>query len=311
MSLYKSNRFALLFYLGFLIASVLIGFVFLFFSIDITLYSAFPLYLLYFGGAALLFARREKLSAAELGFRPLSLKGVVAAFALGILLQPGCMMLSYLSDLVFSNPESEAISDMAGYPLPLLLVSVALLPAFFEELICRGVVLHGYKHAPLWALALFPALYFGVLHGNFQQALYACALGAVFACIDRSADSILPSMIAHFTLNGCQITLAWLFEQHPEWFETGEEIIETSIADDLRFYLTVTAVTLPFIAICFRALKKSKPQNAIVSEAPVVSDAPEAPDVSEEKRSSFAVMWPMYLALLFGFALMIAQEFAP
>jgi membrane protease YdiL (CAAX protease family) len=46
------------------------------------------------------------------------------------------------------------------------------------------------------------------MHLNGQQFLYAFVLGSIFAYIVRVSGSIFTSMIAHFTVNGIQVTMA-------------------------------------------------------------------------------------------------------
>ena len=50
-----------------------------------------------------------------------------------------------------------------------------------------------------------------MLHLNLQQFLYAFALGALFAYMARITDSIIPSMVAHFTINGSQVLMQRFF----------------------------------------------------------------------------------------------------
>ena len=319
MQPYKSNRFALLFYLGFLIAGTLIAMLFALLLPDApSLAVSFPLYLIFFGGAVLVFCLRNRLRAGNIGLKPVTLRTVLMAILLGLLLQPGCMLISYLTGFLFTNVKSGEIVSMAEYPLPLILAAGALLPGFFEELVCRGVILQGYRRAPVWIAVLMSSLYFGVLHGNFQQAIYAAALGAVFAWMDLSADSIIPSMISHFTLNGTQLALAWLMDRNPSLFGAEAEAEEAASVfswPEFFAFLRITLITVPFIVICLQQLRKNRPAStgmageALTGTAGEASAPDEAPFPDEEApASSPAQMWPMYLALVLGILYMLLTE---
>ena len=82
-----------------------------------------------------------------------------------------------------------------------VLLVVALLPAFFEETLLRGIVLSGIKDCGTVAVCLLSGLLFAVLHMNPVQTVYQFICGCLFALIAVRSGSVIPSMIAHFANN--------------------------------------------------------------------------------------------------------------
>lgn len=181
-----------------------------------------------------------------LGFKRLPLKSLLVCVALGFLIQPLMSFISTLSSLVFENITDASMEEMAKMPLPALLLTIGLLPAVFEELICRGMLLHGYKDTPLWYALLVPALFFGLLHMNLQQITYAFAAGIYMALLVKITGSIWSSMIVHFLVNGTQSLLVYLSIQ-PEM--AGSALAAVESMDPLSALVGVSIVSgicLPF-----------------------------------------------------------------
>lgn len=132
---------------------------------------------------------------------------VLFSFLIAIFVQPFMMVLSALSSLFFTNDVANLISELDSYPTLLLIAVIALTPAICEEITMRGILLSGYDEIDIKKTMLLNGLFFGMLHLNLQQFLYAFALGALFAYMVRLTNSIIPSMVAHFTINGSQVLL--------------------------------------------------------------------------------------------------------
>lgn len=77
----------------------------------------------------------------------------------------------------------------------------AVLPAFAEEFIFRGIIFGSYRRSKMLGGIFLSAFLFGLMHMNFNQFLYAFALGIYFAFLVEATGSILSSMLAHFTVN--------------------------------------------------------------------------------------------------------------
>jgi membrane protease YdiL (CAAX protease family) len=133
----------------------------------------------------------------------------ILAFVFALLVQPALMLLSAFSSSLFHNYVDESMVQYLERPFWVSFICVAVLPALFEELICRGIFLSGCKDMSIYAAALLCGLFFGMLHLNPQQALYAVFFGAFCALVAIGADSVLPAILAHGVINGTQLFLAY------------------------------------------------------------------------------------------------------
>ncbi len=78
---------------------------------------------------------------------------------------------------------------------------IAILPACFEELTFRGVMLNGYENESPRTIIFISALTFALMHENIQQFGYAFVGGIIMASFSYRSRSIFPAMILHFGNN--------------------------------------------------------------------------------------------------------------
>ena len=98
-----------------------------------------------------------------------------------------------------------------GY-FPMLFV-MAVMPAFNEEFLCRGILYGAYRQRAKTTGIWLSALAFGLFHLNFNQMLYAVYLGIVLALMVEATGSIYTSMLMHFLLNGFNVTMNFMANQ--------------------------------------------------------------------------------------------------
>lgn len=280
----------------------------------------------------------------EIGFRKIGFSDVLISVCLGILIQPGAMLISYLSSFIFTDIVTDAINqELFETPLLLLIVYTAIVPAVFEETATRGIILFGYrKSLPRWALILFPSLVFGIMHGNATQFLYATVMGCIFAVMDLDANSIFPSMISHFTLNATQTLLA-AWTSTLDYTEEAYDAAEAAAFDPeaLMIYLVLTGLSLPLIIGCLKRLRNNglrrKAQEPDLTAVPAadVLPVPETDDAmldalraslteqpaeqpsaettadgSPRKLPPFREMMPLYAGFVLGLILIALMEWA-
>lgn len=106
----------------------------------------------------------------------------------------------------------------APMPLPLNsfswlvanLVFLAVLPAIFEELLFRGIILNGLKQYGKVKAVIFSALLFALMHGSIDQTLYPILLGIVFGFVAIKTNSVVPTIIMHFINNSTVIIINYI-----------------------------------------------------------------------------------------------------
>ena len=123
----------------------------------------------------------------------------------------GLMFTSFAFDLLFTGvfgyqqPDLPAI-DTAGKAV-LAIVFMGAFPAFFEELIFRGVVLRGLAPLGKWKAVLISAAAFAMAHMSPAQTVHQFLLGIVMALLAWETGSILAPMLIHFINNAVAIIL--------------------------------------------------------------------------------------------------------
>ncbi len=99
------------------------------------------------------------------------------------------------------------VPSMDGFGLIGVLLVVAVLPAIFEELIFRGLVLQGLKSFGTVGAVLLCGGLFAIYHQNPAQTLYQFCCGAAFALMAIRAGSIFPTVVSHFVNNALIVIL--------------------------------------------------------------------------------------------------------
>jgi len=88
-----------------------------------------------------------------------------------------------------------------GESFPVAILVHALVPALLEELLFRYIPIKMLlPYSERWAVIL-SSVYFSLIHANLFQIPYAFIAGILFALIDISAESVIPSFFIHFINN--------------------------------------------------------------------------------------------------------------
>lgn len=142
--------------------------------------------------------------------------GKTGGFLFAIIVVIATLAAGFVIDLPSSfmpeMPESlqEALKTMTEGNLFVNIICTAVFAAFFEEWLCRGMVLRGllnYKKKdgsrgmkPVWAIVV-SAVFFAAIHANPWQALPAFLIGCVMGYIYYKTGSLKLTMLMHFTNN--------------------------------------------------------------------------------------------------------------
>lgn len=113
--------------------------------------------------------------------------------------------LSQLSSLFFENNVATYMETIIDLPFWKSLLILAILPAFFEELIMRGIFLSNFKKYPIFIVAILNGLFFSMIHFDFQQMGYAFVFGVYLTYLVYYTGSVFAGMIAHFIFNSSSV----------------------------------------------------------------------------------------------------------
>ena len=135
-------------------------------------------------------------------------------FLLAVLLQVGLLSLGTLNDAFLRFLErfgyqntSLLLPNLNGFGLVATIVCVALLPAVFEEIFFRGILLKGLRSFGVIGAVFLCGALFSLYHQNPVQTVYQFACGLAFAFMAIKAGSILPTVLSHFLNNTLIILL--------------------------------------------------------------------------------------------------------
>ena len=159
----------------------------------------------------------------------LHLKDALLLILLAFLCQPMVTFFSLITQLIFPNNVATVIESIIDTPYILFLLLFAVMPAITEEITIRGIILSGYEDENMYSSAIITGLFFGIMHLDGQQFLYAMVLGIILALVVRITKSIFSSMLIHFVINGTSVTLSKLMSLIP----ASEE--EINVANEVAF----------------------------------------------------------------------------
>lgn len=104
----------------------------------------------------------------------------------------------------------DALGSMTGGNFFIDFLCVSLFAPFFEEWLCRGMVLRGLLHnkvKPVWAI-IISAAFFAVIHLNPWQAIPAFVMGCAMGLVYYKTGSLKLTMLMHFTNNTLALALS-------------------------------------------------------------------------------------------------------
>ena len=103
----------------------------------------------------------------------------------------------------------------ANYQLILTFFTMAVVPAFVEELLFRGVILSNLLPYGRTTAVFASAILFGVMHQNAEQLFYATAAGLVLGFIYVKTESIWTCVLLHFVNNFTSVLQTVFYERLP------------------------------------------------------------------------------------------------
>ena len=184
------------------------------------------------------YARRRSMMREHLEANPLN-KGVFKPYGapLCALLVAGLTIAAgYIADPVVTllpdMPEflEQALESMVSGNVLINLLCVSVFAPFFEEWLCRGMVLRGLlarNVKPVWAI-LFSAFFFAFIHFNPWQAIPAFMLGCLFGYVYYKTRSLSLTMLMHCVNNTLAVVLgqidslkdmkSWMYVLEPHLF---------------------------------------------------------------------------------------------
>jgi len=220
----------------------------------------------------ILFASFQKINATKcLPYKLLKPLDALLALLFGYSLIPLMLLLNYISMLFSTNKIQEVTSSLMEYPFLMQIFFIAIIPAFVEEFVFRGIFYHSYRKNGILGAALLSGFIFGIVHLNINQFVYAFVLGAIFALLVEATGSMLSSMIAHFAINTYSIIIMQMLPDSLKNSENANSTIQamslqTTIATICVIAIFAFAFGLIAFVIYKNLAKRNKRWNYITGE---------------------------------------------
>lgn len=291
---FYSNLFAMILLILYSVGGSILIPIFKELKLSLPLYLVMPQILLLLVPTILYFLLIRESVIETLRLKKIPLKTIFIVIAIGLIAMPIATFLSLITQFIFPNRISQVVSALNNIPFIIRLGVVALTPAICEEITMRGIILAGYDNIDIRKAAIMTGLFFGIIHMDGNQFLYAFALGVIFAYLVRITGSIFSSMICHFVINGTQLFLAELStlflkfsnEEVKAAQEAGLSVLTTSQKINLvLFYLILAVICTGIIIILIQKLIKIHGRMGI--------------EHKELHRSGVKVInWPVYVTVI-------------
>ena len=260
----RTNLFSLLFFIYFIVVSFALAFLPAMASLSDGTYMLLAQLLCFLPPLTLYFVLTKKNIKQTLRLNPLGWKNALIIISFGISIQPLMSLLSYTAALFFPNPVEQSISGIHSSGFLLSLLSVAILPALFEEVFSRGILLSGYTFLGKWKAAFASALLFGLLHLNPQQLPYAFVVGFLFCFLVERTDSLYASILPHMVINGT--TVFSIFSETAAETAASVELSETMILVSLTLMVLLSIPWLAVLLYLFLRLNPPKGEFTLMDE---------------------------------------------
>ncbi len=177
----------------------------------------------------------------EIRHRRLGVGALLCLVGITILSMPLLSFLNLFSSMFVPNAAAGLAVQMAGGSGLMNILFLAIIPAFSEEFVFRGVFFHGYRSHGFWKAALISGLIFGLMHLNFNQFSYGFALGVICAAVVEASGSIYASMVIHFLIN---FQSAQAINALSAWTAGEEESAALQISGAFQQTYMVTAIVV-------------------------------------------------------------------
>ena len=161
-----------------------------------------------------------------------SLGGWKAAILAALLVLAAGFVIDILGYIMPEMPEwlKNTLQGLTGGNIWINFLCVSIFAPFFEEWLCRGMILRGllnYKKAdgtngikPVWAIVISAAV-FALIHGNIWQALPAFLIGIVMGIVYYKTGSLKLTMLMHFVNNTLALAMGQIdsLSEFDYWIE--------------------------------------------------------------------------------------------
>ncbi len=178
------------------------------------------------------------------GFRKFKISSALMTVLFTFLFMPLVTLINMISMCFVDNAVAAVSGEILDTPFFVIFTLMGILGPMSEELVCRGIVYHGYKRTGTMMQALLlSSMIFALMHMNFNQAAYAFAIGVAMVLLVEATGSIWSSILVHVTFNSQQVCLMYLVDYGEQQLQEAQEALTTDMMIlAISVYLVIAAV---------------------------------------------------------------------
>ncbi len=234
-------------------------------------------------------------------FKKIRFSTILFVLIYTVLLFPMVICLNSLSMIFVENKIAGVADQIVSTPMWQMILSVGVLGPFIEEFVFRGILLQTYQRTGrIIGSIILSSVLFGIVHMNFNQLVYAAAMGVMLALLVEATGSVISSFIAHAAFNTYEVLSMYASS---DIFQEASDTLEVT---DMKLFLLIFAlISLLIAVVCIAidiciAVKISKNEGrfAFFTQIP-----------SCKKGGLKLVTVPLVISLMIAFAYMAGIEF--
>ena len=144
--------------------------------------------------------------------------------------------------------EDVTSTPSANYEIVLALLTTAVVPAFVEEVLFRGVILNNLMPYGRDTAIVLSALAFGLMHQNAGQFLYTTVTGLVLGYVFVISGNIWAGVLIHFVNNA--MSVLW---------DVLEDRLPQSVSNPVIYAVETAVLLAGVVAFLFLLTRRDRP----------------------------------------------------
>lgn len=243
------------------------------------------------------------------------------------LIMPLVAVLNALSMLFADNVMESLRGNIVDTSFPAMLLMVGIVGPFCEEFVFRGVIYRSYRKNE-WDQSsgcygnnlrsgiseiLLSALLFGLMHMNFNQMIYAFAMGIFLALLVEAAGSLWASVFCHMFFNSVEVVLMYVSDRLTdsiyEQTAVAAELTTQQLLAALAFYLIIAAVTTPIAGCIVVWIAKNEGRQQPFSALFFRQKRQDAPGMQNGQEPYYLLSVPLIVAIVLCLGYMSLEFF--
>ena len=235
-----------------------------------------------------------------LSFRPIKISTVLMVVLFTYLSMPLVTTINAISMLFSENVVQEMSTDILQMPFLVMVFLMGIFGPVCEEVVFRGIVHSGYRRTGNAIQAMFfSALLFGLMHMNFNQALYAFVIGFLLVLLKEATGSMWGSIVYHVVFNTNTVVMLYITSKWvPSLEDTSEEVLTSeALIYTISVFMLVATVTTAIAACILVWISKNEGREGCFR------------DIWQNRKNGRGriITIPLIISFLLCFAYMILQ----